>query len=219
MDPSQEDKLDFDPLDTTKVWPEDLFPLQPVGRLVLNRNIDNFFNENEMLAFNPGAIVPGIYFTNDKMFQMRTFAYADTHRHRLGPNYLQIPVNAPKCPHHNNHRDGFMNFLHRDEEVDYYPSRYDSVRPAQKLPIPQDVIVGQRTKTVIPKENNFKQAGELFRSWDVDRQDRFIKRFADAVSDPKVSAEIRSVWLSFWTQCDRGLGQRLAARLASRSLM
>ena len=78
MDSADEDKLDFDPLDDTKIWPEDLFPLQPVGRLVLNKNIDNFFNENGMLAFNPGAIVPGIYYTNDKMFQTRTFAYADT---------------------------------------------------------------------------------------------------------------------------------------------
>jgi hypothetical protein len=71
--------------------------------LVLNKNIDNFFNENEMLAFNPGAIVPGIYYTNDKMFQTRTFAYANTQRHRLGPNYMQILVNAPKCPHYNDH--------------------------------------------------------------------------------------------------------------------
>ena len=95
----------------------DCVVVQPVGRLVLNKNIDNFFNENEMLAFNPGAIVPGIYYTNDKMFQTRTFAYADTQRHRLGPNYMQIPVNAPKCPNYNNHRDGSMNFVHRDEEV------------------------------------------------------------------------------------------------------
>eukprot|EP01018_Ginkgo_biloba_P013841 Gb_04940 [translate_table: standard] len=68
MNLADEDKLDFDPLDTTKIWPEDLFPLQPIGRMVLNKIIDNFFNENEMLAFNPGTIVPGIYYTNDKIF-------------------------------------------------------------------------------------------------------------------------------------------------------
>ncbi|PSE94179.1 hypothetical protein C7G92_19000 [Acinetobacter baumannii] len=190
-----------------------------MGRLVLNKNIDNFFNENEMLAFNPGAIVPGIYFTNDKMFQTRTFAYADTHRHRLGPNYLQIPVNAPKCPHHNNHRDGFMNFLHRDEEVDYFPSRFDPVRPSERVPIPKDVVVGERIKTVIPKENNFKQAGDRLRSWPRDRQERFIKRFADAISDPRVTHELKSVWLSYWSQCDKGLGQRLASYLGMKSLM
>lgn len=117
LDPDQEDQLDFDPLDVTKWWPEDLIPLQPVGRLVLNRNIDNFFNENEQLAFNPGLVVPGIYYSDDKMLQCRIFAYGDTQRHRLGPNYLMLPVNAPKNPHHNNHYDGFMNFMHRDEEV------------------------------------------------------------------------------------------------------
>lgn len=219
MNPADEDKFDFDPLDDTKIWPEDLFPLQPVGRLVLNKNIDNFFNENEMLAFNPGAIVPGIYYTNDKMFQTRTFAYADTQRHRLGPNYMQIPVNAPKCPHYNNHRDGSMNFVHRDEEVDYFPSRFDTVRPSEKVPIPSDVISDRRIKTVIPKENNFKQPGDLFRTWPRDRQERFIKRFADVVSDPKVTPEIRSIWLSYWAQCDRGLGQRLASRLGMKALL
>lgn len=94
-----------------------LWGQQPVGRMVLNRNIDNNFNENEQLAFCPAVIVPGIYYTDDKMFQTRIFSYADTQRHRLGPNYLLLPVNAPRCPHHNNHHEGFMNFMHRDEEV------------------------------------------------------------------------------------------------------
>lgn len=93
--------------------------MQPVGRMVLNKNIDNFFAENEQLAFCPGVIVPGIYYTDDKMFQTRIFSYSDTQRHRLGPNYLMLPVNAPKCAHHNNHHEGFMNFMHRDEEVFY----------------------------------------------------------------------------------------------------
>ncbi|MBL2468628.1 catalase, partial [Klebsiella pneumoniae] len=69
MDPSDEDKYDFDPLDDTKWWPEDLLPLQPVGRMVLNRNIDNFFAENEQLAFNPALVPPGIYYSDDKMLQ------------------------------------------------------------------------------------------------------------------------------------------------------
>lgn len=85
--------------------------------MVLNRNIDNFFAENEQIAFCPGVIVPGIYYSDDKMFQTRVFSYSDSQRHRLGPNYLMLPVNAPKCAHHNNHHEGFMNFMHRDEEV------------------------------------------------------------------------------------------------------
>ena len=97
----------------TKTWPEDLFPLQPVGRLVLNRNPDNFFAENEQLAFCPSLIVPGIAYSDDKLLQSRIFSYADTQRHRLGPNYLQLPANAPKNAHKNAHHDGAMNFMLR----------------------------------------------------------------------------------------------------------
>lgn len=117
IDPDYEDRFDFDPLDVTKTWPEDIIPLQPVGRMVLNKNIDNFFAENEQLAFCPSIVVPGVYYSDDKLLQTRIFSYSDTQRHRLGPNYLMLPPNAPKCAHHNNHHEGFMNFMHRDEEV------------------------------------------------------------------------------------------------------
>ncbi|KAL5778344.1 hypothetical protein ACOSP7_011270 [Xanthoceras sorbifolium] len=216
IDPDLEDQLDFDPLDVTKWWPEDIIPLQPVGRMVLNKNIDNFFNENEQLAFNPGLVVPGIYYSDDKMLQCRIFAYGDTQRHRLGPNYLMLPVNAPKCPHHNNHYDGFMNFMHRDEEVDYFPSRYDAVCHAEKYPIPNRICSGKREKACIEKENNFKLPGDRYRSWAPDRQERFIKRVVDALSDPRVTFEIRSIWVSYWSQADKSLGQKLASRLNVR---
>lgn len=179
IDPDLEDSFDFDPLDVTKTWPEDLVPLQPVGRLVLNKNIDNFFNENEQLAFCPSIVVPGIYYSDDKLLQTRIFSYSDTQRYRLGPNYLQLPANAPKCSMHNNHYDGSMNFMHRDEEVhqfftasrnsiynflwfllsnsllnwflqiDYFPSRYDPVRHAERYPIPAAVCTGKREKVSI----------------------------------------------------------------------
>lgn len=86
-----------------------------------------------MLAFSPGTIVPGIYYSNDKMFQTRIFAYGDTQRHRLGPNFLQLPVNAPKCPKHNNHHEGFMNFMHRDEEVSGFYSTDQCTRAVVSL--------------------------------------------------------------------------------------
>jgi catalase len=219
MDPADEDKFDFDPLDDTKIWPEDIFPLQPVGRMVLNRNIDNFFAENEMLAFCPGLVVPGIYYSDDKMMQTRIFSYSDTQRHRLGPNYLMLPVNAPKCAYHNNHHDGFMNFMHRDEEVNYFPSRFDPVRHSEPVPIAKSFISGQRQRAIIEKENNFKQPGERFRSWDPARQQRFITRIAGLLSDPKVTPEIRSIWLSYWAQADRNLAQALATKLSSKANM
>ncbi|KAJ9519330.1 hypothetical protein QJQ45_023128, partial [Haematococcus lacustris] len=213
MDPKDEDKFDFDPLDVTKTWPEDIFPLQPIGRMVLNRNPDNFFAENEQLAFCPSLIVPGIQYTEDKLLQTRIFSYADTQRHRLGPNYLLLPVNAPKCAYHNNHHEGAMNFLHRDEEINYFPSRFDPVRHAEKYPIPSAVISGRREKVVIAKENNFAQAGQRWRSFDAARQARFVDRAASMLSDAKCSAEIRRIWVGYWTQADQTLGGRVAQKL------
>ncbi|KAF4388534.1 hypothetical protein CsatB_007972 [Cannabis sativa] len=216
LDPADEDKFDFDILDTTQIWPEDLIPLHPVGRLVLNRNIDNFFAENEQLAMNPAHTVPGIHYSDDKMLQARLFAYSDTHRYRIGVNYLQLPVNAPKCAHHNNHYDGCMNFTHRDEEIDYFPSRYDTVRHAEKFPIPAKIIHGKRERCTIPKEDNFTQAGVRYRSWAPDRQDRFVKRWVDVLADHRVTHEIRSIWISYLSQADKSLGQKVASRLNVR---
>ncbi|XP_065622108.1 catalase isozyme 1-like [Quercus suber] len=219
IDPDYEDRFDFDPLDVTKIWPEDILPLQPVGRLVLNKNIDNFFAENEQLAFCPAIVVPGVYYSDDKLLQTRIFSYSDTQRHRLGPNYLQLPVNAPKSAHHNNHHEGFMNFMHRDEEVNYFPSRFDPVRHAEQFPVPPAVYTGKREKCIIEKENNFKQPGERYRSWAPDRQERFIRRWVDALAEPRVTHEIRSIWISYWSQADKSLGQKIASRLNVRPTM
>jgi catalase len=84
MSPEEAETLEFNPLDVTKDWPESRFPLQPVGRMTLDRNVSNFFNESEMLAFSPALVVPGIAFTEDRMLQTRLFSYADTTRYRLG---------------------------------------------------------------------------------------------------------------------------------------
>lgn len=78
-----------------QVWPHDEYPLMPVGKLVLDRNPDNYFNDVEQIAFDPAHMVPGIEPSPDKLLQGRLFAYGDTHRHRLGPNHLQLPVNCP----------------------------------------------------------------------------------------------------------------------------
>ncbi|KAK9109446.1 hypothetical protein Sjap_017506 [Stephania japonica] len=122
----------------------------PVGWMVLNKNVDNFFAENEQLAFCPGVIVPSVYYSDDKLLQTRVFSYSDIQRHRLGPNYLLLPANAPKCAHHNNHHEGFMNFMHRDEEVNYFPSRFDPVRHAETYPIPPNICRGKRKKKGTP---------------------------------------------------------------------
>jgi len=174
MNPADANKFDFDPLDVTKTWPEDLFPLHPVGRMVLNRNPDNVFSENEQVAFAPAVVVPGIGYTEDKLLQSRLFSYPDTQRHRLGPNYLMLPVNAPKCAHHNNHHEGAGNWMHREEEVNYFPSRFDPVRHAERTPMTSEVINGARTKCVISKENNFAQPGARWRRCGRGREDACV---------------------------------------------
>ena len=105
---ADEFKFDFDLLDPTKIIPEELVPVQRIGKLTLNRNPDNFFAETEQVAFHLGHIVPGIDFTNDPLLQGRLFSYTDTQLLRLGgPNFQQIPINRPVIPVHNNQRDGF----------------------------------------------------------------------------------------------------------------
>ncbi|MGY5957367.1 catalase HPII [Kosakonia sp. BK9b] len=114
-------KFDFDLLDPTKLIPEELVPVQRVGKMVLNRNPDNFFAENEQAAFHPGHIVPGLDFTNDPLLQGRLFSYTDTQISRLGgPNFHEIPINRPTCPYHNFQRDG----MHR-MEIDTNPANYE----------------------------------------------------------------------------------------------
>ncbi|WP_407732670.1 catalase HPII [Pseudocitrobacter faecalis] len=114
-------KFDFDLLDPTKLIPEELVPVQLVGKMVLNRNPDNFFAENEQAAFHPGHIVPGLDFSNDPLLQGRLFSYTDTQISRLGgPNFHEIPINRPTCPYHNFQRDG----MHR-QDIDSNPANYE----------------------------------------------------------------------------------------------
>lgn len=114
-------KFDFDLLDPTKLIPEELVPVKRVGKMVLNRNPDNFFAENEQAAFHPGHIVPGLDFSNDPLLQGRLFSYTDTQISRLGgPNFHEIPINRPACPYHNFQRDG----MHR-MDIDTNPANYE----------------------------------------------------------------------------------------------
>ena len=116
----------FDHLDPTKLIPEELVPLQVIGRMVLDRWPDNFFAETEQVAFCPSHLVPGIDFSNDPLLQGRLFSYLDTQLSRLGsPNFHQIPVNAPKCPFANQQRDGHMSMQTPKGRVAYEPSSLD----------------------------------------------------------------------------------------------
>ncbi|MFN3378228.1 MAG: catalase HPII [Runella zeae] len=131
---SEEDEhsFDFDLLDPTKIIPEELVPVQRIGKLVLNRNPDNFFAETEQVAFHPGHIVPGIDFTNDPLLQGRLFSYTDTQLSRLGsPNFHEIPINRSIAPVHNNQRDGHMRQTINQGRTSYEPNTLGGGCPFQ----------------------------------------------------------------------------------------
>jgi len=118
-----EHKFDFDLLDPTKLIPEEMVPVQRIGKMTLNRNPDNFFAETEQIAFHPGHIVPGIDFSNDPLLQGRLFSYTDTQLSRLGsPNFHEIPINRPINPVHNNQRDGHMRMTVNKGNTAYFPN-------------------------------------------------------------------------------------------------
>ena len=128
------DNFPFDHLDATKLIPEELVPVKIIGKMVLNRNVDNFFAETEQVAFCPSHVVPGIDYSNDPLLQGRLFSYLDTQLSRLGsPNFAQIPINAPKCPFANNQQDGHMQMQVPKTRVLYEPQSLDPTRPRESV--------------------------------------------------------------------------------------
>ena len=176
MNIADELKQNFDPLDPTKTWPEDKFPLVPVGKMTLNRNPENFFAEVEQAAFCPASLVPGIEFSADKLLQGRTFSYADTQRYRLGTNYLQLPTNRPLAPVNNNQRDGAMQSGAFGGPVNYEPNSLaggmPKEAPAEALYVYN--LEGETIRKKINLTNDFEQAGEKYRSLDKVDQEHLV---------------------------------------------
>jgi len=136
LDEKDEFNFDFDILDATKIWPEEQVPVKIIGKMTLNRNVDNFFAETEQVAFHPGHVVPGIDFTNDPLLQGRLFSYLDTQLIRLGgPNFHEIPINRSIAPVHNNQRDGYNRMTIDQGVVSYSPN---SLQQNSPTPVPED---------------------------------------------------------------------------------
>ena len=127
----RQDDFDFDILDSTKVWPEDLIPVRVIGELELNRNVDEFFTQTEQVAFCTSHIVPGIDFSDDPLLQGRNFSYFDTQISRLGVNWEELPINRPVCPVLNHNRDGAMRHRITKGTVNYWPNRFDACPPTR----------------------------------------------------------------------------------------
>ncbi|WP_405893716.1 catalase [Streptomyces sp. NBC_01527] len=177
----------FNPFDLTKVWPHSDYPLQRVGRLVLDRNPDNVFAEVEQAAFSPNNFVPGIGPSPDKMLQGRLFAYADAHRYRLGVNHTQLPVNAPRTAAVDNYgRDGLhatRNGARHDKN--YEPNSYAG--PAQtdaalSAPLAVHGWTGTHAAPAHTKDDDFFQAGELYRLMSEDERSRLVANIAGDLS-------------------------------------
>jgi catalase len=210
MEIADEFKQDFDPLDATKTWPEDKFPLMPVGRMVLNRNPENFFSETEQAAFCPASVVPGIDFSADKLLQGRIFAYADTQRHRLGSNYLQLPINRPQAPVNNNQRDGTMQYApYGGGTVNYEPNTLAGGMPheAPSAAMAQAHLEGNIIHHKISLTNDFKQAGERYRSLSKMDQDHMVDNIMDSLG--KADKPIQQRMVENLTKADPELGERV----------
>ena len=166
MTPEEAETYRFDPFDITKVWPHGDHPLHPVGRMVLNRNPENYFAEVEQAAFSPANFVAGIGPSPDRLLQGRLFSYHDTHRHRLGTNYQHLPVNAPKAAKVDNYqRDGPMRFDgNAGGGPNYWPNSFHGPEPNPDYALPDIDITGMAARHVYELGDiDFVQPGELFR--------------------------------------------------------
>lgn len=212
LPPEDSDALDFDPLDPTIIWPEDLFPLHKVGTMTLNRNPVNFFTDVEQAAFAPSVLVPGIEASEDKLLQGRLFSYPDTQRYRLGANYLQIPVNCPYATVSNNQRDGAMQMKPQASSINYEPSRHqDTPKEAPAYRDSDMPLNGLAGRQKIAKTNDFAQAGTTFQSFTEEEQEHLI---ANLVGDLQhVHEKTKLLTICNFFRADRVLGERLASGL------
>ena len=218
MDDHDHPELDWDPLDDTKTWPEQDFPLKPIGRMVLDRTTNNVFAENEQIAFGTGVLVDGLDFSDDKMLVGRTFSYSDTQRYRVGPNYLQLPVNQPKngMPA-TNQRDSQMAYYVDDTgenpSVNYEPSitggLAESPKPYHQEQGPE--INGRLTRARIPRTDDYRQAGERYQLSEQWEKDDLVGNLSTLLGQCDQPIQERMVW--HLLLCDDELGSRVGEGL------
>jgi catalase len=211
------DDLDFDILDATKLVPEELYPLEPVGKMVLDRWPDNFFAETEQAAFHPGHIVPGIEFSDDPLLQGRIFSYTDTQLKRLGgPNFHEIQINRPKCPMHNFQRDAMARMDVDNGRVSYEPS---SLAPQAARETPSGFTtypaatsgekVRMRSETF---SDHYSQARMFWHSMTEPEQRHIVNAFTFELSKVATIA-IRTRMLGHLDVIEPELGERVAEAL------
>jgi catalase len=217
---AEEHNFEFDLLDPTKIIPEELVPVQRVGKLTLNRNPDNFFAETEQVAFHVGNVVPGIDFTNDPLLQGRLFSYTDTQLIRLGgPNFHEIPINRPVVPVHNNQRDGFMRQQINSGRVSYHPNSLGSGCPYQAAmaqggfrSFAEKIDAGKVRARSQSFLDHFSQARLFFRSQSAAEKQHIIDAFSFELGKVATLA-VRERMLGILALVDKTLAAKVGARL------
>ncbi|MCM3226400.1 catalase KatA [Terribacillus saccharophilus] len=201
----------FDPFDVTKVWSQKDYPLIEVGRMVLNRNPENYFAEVEQATFSPGTLVPGIEVSPDKMLQGRLFAYHDAHRYRVGANHQALPINRARNEVNNYQRDGQMRFDSNGGSGVYYePNSVEGTPkedPASKM-APFEVS-GQADSVGYDENDHYTQPGDLYRLMSDDEKTRLVQNFVDAMK-PVTRKEILEREVAHIYKADKEWGQRVA---------
>jgi catalase len=208
----------FNPFDLTKVWPHGDYPAIPIGRMTLDRNPENFFAQIEQAAFEPANMVPGIAPSPDKMLQGRLFSYPDTHRHRIGPNYLQLPVNQPIGPVHSYNQDGAMRYRWGRDPV-YAPNSYGGPKadPEHYLD-PSYHVAGEIVRSAyVPhrEDDDFGQAGTLYRQVMSDTDRAHLAANIVGHASQGVEPDIQERVVEYWRNVDPDLGAAVAKGLGT----
>ncbi|WP_105032414.1 catalase [Arthrobacter ruber] len=219
MEDRDHPELDFDPLDDTKTWPEQDFEPKLVGTMTLNRNVSDHHNENEQISFGTGVLVDGLDFSDDKMLVGRTFSYSDAQRYRVGPNYLQLPVNSAKnAPVHTNQSGGQMSYARdlapgQNPHVNYEPSITGGLREGE-YPTHDDQgpeIQGRLTRKRIPLTNDYLQAGQRYQLLEQWEKDDLVGNFVTLIGQAARAVQERMVWHFYFV--DDELGARVGEGL------
>ncbi|MGA2761462.1 MAG: catalase [Candidatus Cybelea sp.] len=215
------DQASFDPFDVTKVWSHKDYPLIEVGRMVLNRNPENYFADIEQAAFEPSNVVPGVWFSPDKMLQGRIFAYADAHRYRIGTNYASLPVNLAKHAKVRNYmRDGAMRHDGNGGSTDNYePNSFGGPVENRRFAEPTYPLTGKtgHFEQRSARSDDFVQAGDLYRLMKPAEKDRIVDQIVNHMKSVQRPIQLRAV--RNFVKCDPGYGERLAKGLNLTELL
>ncbi|MCY8908652.1 catalase [Bacillus atrophaeus] len=222
IDEEDEFKFDFDILDPTKLWPEEIVPVKLIGKMTLNRNQDNVFAETEQVAFHPGNVVPGIDFSNDPLLQGRLFSYTDTQLIRLGgPNFHEIPINRPVCPFHNNQYDGYHRMTINKGPVAYHKNSLQNNDPSPATEEEggyvhyQEKVEGRKVRQRSESfEDYFSQAKLFWNSMSPVEKQHIVSAFRFEVGKVK-SKDVQQQVVDLFANVDAALAEQIAEGLGA----